>query len=316
MGVFSSIETLDRDCTLPVNLSLGMFDGVHVGHQQVLESAVTHARRSKGYAVAFTFPCHPAKYLRPERAPPLLMSPREKVIMLESFGIDHVILREFDDELAEIPAAEFPTFLKDRISSLHSMSVGRNFRFGKGREGDSSFLKKIGESIGLSVTVVESKVTRGNIVSSSRIREALGIGDIEKVNDMLGREYLITGEVFSGKKMGRSIGFPTMNLDWNPEALPAYGVYAGIVKHRKFEKNLPAVANYGLRPTFEHKASTPKLEIHSLIDLDTEIWGCGSKIEMALQHFIRPEKKFDTVDDLKTQINIDKEKAKELVLPF
>ena len=315
MGIFSSIEQLGREFSRPVNLALGMFDGVHIGHQQVLEASTFHARETNGCAVAFTFPAHPASHLRPEHAPPLLMNPSQKARMLHSYGMDHVILHDFDDEFSDIPATEFPSFLKERIPSLLGLSVGKNFKFGKGRQGDSSFLEEVGNKMGMLIKVVDSKKMEGLAVSSSRIREALGLGEIEKVNDMLGRDYRIYGEVFSGKKMGRKLGFPTMNLEWNPEAFPAYGVYAGTVKNLTTGDSLPAVANYGRRPTVEPDALTPKLEIHSLIDLNSEEWRYGSDIEMSLKHFIRPEKKFDSLDELKSQIDRDKQMSKALVYP-
>jgi riboflavin kinase/FMN adenylyltransferase len=313
MGIFSSIEQMGGEFSSPVHLALGMFDGVHIGHQEVLKASIFHARENNGSAVAFTFPAHPASYLRPELAPPLLMNSEQKARMLHAYGMNHVILRDFDEELSLVEAADFPTFLKDRVPSLVGMSVGRNFRFGKGRDGDSAYLQEITEKLGMFVTVVDSKTMEATTVSSSRIREALGLGMIEKVNEMLGRDYRIYGEVSPGKQMGRKLGFPTLNLLWEPESFPAYGVYAGKVKNLGIGEVLPAVANYGLRPTIEDDAGVPKLEIHVLEDLNTDDWKYGSDIEMSLQHFIRPEAKFESVDDLKVQIQCDKEKAQKLI---
>ena len=313
MGIFSSIEQFGEKFTKPVNLALGMFDGVHLGHQQVLTASQDHARDINGVSVAFTFPLHPASFLRPESAPPLLMNAEQKARMLHSYGMDHVILRDFDDELAHVSSSDFGVFLKERIPSVEGLSVGQNFRFGKGREGDSSFLQEVGGKMGMHVQVVNSKNMGEVAVSSSRIREALIAGQIENVNQMLGRNYRIYGSVFPGKKMGRSIGFPTMNLDWSPEARPAYGVYAGQVKNLNKGVVLPAVANYGMRPTVEDEADLPKLEIHVLEDLDERDWGYDAEIEMSLDFFIRSESKFSSVEELTDQISKDINKAKTLL---
>ena len=170
--------------------------------------------------------------------------------------------------------------------------------------------------MGIGVEVVDSKNIDGTTVSSSRIREELTVGDIENVNHMLGRSYQIYGVVSSGKKMGRQIGFPTMNLEWNPEAAPAFGVYVGWVKHLSESVQLPAVANYGMRPTMENDVNSPKLEIHVLNEFDEEKWGYNFEIEMALEYFIRPEKKFESVEELKNQIDKDRNKAIELLQVF
>jgi riboflavin kinase/FMN adenylyltransferase len=316
MGIFSSIDQMGGEFSSPINLALGMFDGVHMGHQEVLKASAGRARDCNGKSVAFTFPAHPASYLRPDLAPPLLMNPEQKARMLHSYGVDHVIMRDFDEELSQIQAADFPTFLLERIPSLVGLSVGKNFRFGRGRDGDSAYLKEIGDKLGMLVTVVDSRTMEGTTVSSSRIRKALGSGEIKKVNEMLGRDYRIYGEVLPGKKMGRTIGFPTMNLLWNPESFPAYGVYAGKVKNVTIGSILPAVANYGIRPTVENDISIPKLEIHVLKDLDICNWKYGSDLEMSLNEFIRPEMKFKSVDDLRIQIKRDREIAQKLDLRF
>ena len=313
MGIFSSIEQFGGKFKEPVNLALGMFDGVHLGHQQVLQASQNHALEINGISVAFTFPLHPANFLRPKNAPPLIMNAEQKAKMLHSYGMDHVILRSFDHELAQVKADHFAIFIKERIPSVVGFSVGKNFRFGKGRIGDASFLQHTGGKMGIRVEIVDSKSTEGSVVSSSLIREKLRAGDIVKVNNMLGRSYRIHGAVSSGKKMGRQIGFPTLNVEWNPEAAPRFGVYAGHVKHSSEGIELPAVANYGIRPTVENNASVPKLEIHILNEFNEEKWSYNSEVEMSLEYFIRSEKKFDSLDELKNQIEIDRSIASGLL---
>lgn len=313
MGIFSSVGQFGLKFTQPVNLALGMFDGVHLGHQEVLKASQSHAREINGISVAFTFPFHPSTFLRPAHAPPLIMNAEQKAKMLHSYSMDHVILRIFNDELARVPANEFTIFLKHRIPSLVGLSVGKNFRYGKDRSGDACSLQKFGVKMGIGVQVVNSKTMEGTAVSSSRIRDSLSAGEVVKVNRMLGRKYRIYGIVLPGKKMGRKIGFPTMNLEWNPEAFPAHGVYVGWVKHLSHGVQLPAVANYGRRPTMEKDARAPKLEIHVLEELDQDKWGYDSEIEMSLEHFIRPERRFGSVEELKKQIQRDKNQAKDFL---
>lgn len=313
MGIFSSIEQFGGKFKEPVNLALGMFDGVHIGHQQVLQASQNHALEINGISVAFTFPLHPANFLRPKNAPPLLMNAKQKAKMLHSYGMDHVILRSFDHELAQVKADYFAIFIKERIPSVVGFSVGKNFRFGKGRIGDASFLQHTGGKMGIGVEIVDSKSTEGSVVSSSLIREKLRAGDIVNVNNMLGRSYRIHGVVSSGKKMGRQIGFPTLNVEWNPEAAPRFGVYAGHVKHSSEGIELPAVANYGIRPTVENNATVPKLEIHILNEFNEGKWSYNSEVEMSLEYFIRSEKKFDSLDELKNQIEIDRSIASGLL---
>ena len=313
MGIFSSIKEFGSECSEPICLALGMFDGVHIGHRQVLDAAINQSNESEGSAVAFTFPEHPARFLRPEQAPPLLMNPEQKALSLQAYGMKEVIMQSFDAELAEIPFTVFPDFLKRRIPSLSGVCVGQNFRFGKGRAGDSSLLREIAVKAGLKVNIVESINCDSLPVSSSRIREALSLGNIEQVNQMLGRDYSIFGIVSSGKGMGRKIGFPTLNLDWDPEAKPAYGVYAGEVKNIKTGIILPAVANYGLRPTLESNVLVPKFEINILADLNENGWECGSELDMSLKFFLRPEKKFQSVEKLSEQIHLDRGQAIKLV---
>jgi riboflavin kinase/FMN adenylyltransferase len=312
LEVFSSIEDLGRSTDRPVFLALGMFDGVHKGHQAVLDCAKKMAG-SNGLAVAFTFPEHPASYLRPESSPRLIMDKEGKVNRLLKEGIDGIVLRNFDREFADVEAIHFPAFLIARIPSLSGLCVGENFRFGRGRNGDQELLKKIGKQVGLQIGIVESQMVEQLPVSSSRIRDALSKGCITSVNNMLGRKYEVSAFPSKGKGLGKKIGFPTINLSWNPEARPAFGVYTGWVNITGIDAKQYAIANYGLRPTVEEDAKTPLFEIHLLdgpaCDLDSD---SKQKYTMELESFLRPEKKFDSLNDLKNQITIDLKTAGEL----
>ncbi len=311
MEVFTSIEDLGRSTDQPVYLALGMFDGVHRGHEAVLHQAQQSARENGGIAVAFTFPEHPASYLRPEEKPSLLMNKDEKAKRLLEIGMEGVVLRTFDREFADVQARHFASFLIARVPSLTGLCVGQNFRFGKGRTGNDTALKEYGEEVGLSVDVIKSELFSSLPVSSSRIREALMAGKVSDVNDMLGWKYTISGEVLKGKGMGKEFGFPTINIPWCPEARPAYGVYLGRVKNGSSEETKYAVANYGLRPTVEEGATQPLLEVHVLDPIEEEFGSAGQQLSMTLESFLRPEQKFDSVDKLKSQIEYDLLKAED-----
>ena len=310
--VFDSIAHLGREWKKEVSLALGMFDGVHRGHQVVLDSAATDAAKFCGTSVALTFPKHPASFLRPGKEPALIMNPTEKSKKLLSSGMGAVIMHPFDQELSEVPAVEFVHFLKERIPNIRSICVGQNFRFGQNRTGDSVNLIAYGSKEEIDVKVAESLILNDFPISSSRIREALSVGDMDQVNDMLGRKYLVSGEVVAGKSLGRTMGFPTLNLAWSPEAKPAYGVYAGWVEEAKSGQKMPAVANYGLRPTVSLGADLPLLEIHCLEQPDLSFWNEGAELSMELSTMIRTEKKFAGVADLKLQIEQDCEIARKL----
>lgn len=303
--VFDSIVQFGSKWEQEVCLAVGMFDGVHRGHRSVLDLAIEQAGSFSGSGVALTFPEHPAGFLRPGKEPPLLMSAMDKAESLLTAGMDAVILQPFDQLLSSLEAEQFLPFLTEQIPSLKTITVGENFRFGKNRKGDSAMLEEMGFGHGLKVKVTPSLVLDDSPVSSSRIRHALSEGNIKEVNQMLGRPYLISGQVISGKALGRTLGFPTLNLQWNPQARPAFGVYAGIVKERRTGVQLPAVANYGIRPTVEKKVELPLWEIHCLEQPDVSIWQEGAYLEMEVSSFLRPEMKFENVDELSAQISKD-----------
>ena len=308
--VYESIARFGQEWEGDVCLALGMFDGVHRGHQAVLDLVVQNADQCQGAAAALTFPVHPAAFLRPGKEPSLLMSPSRKAEQLIQSGMSAVILQPFDQELAEVEAVDFLPFLKARIPNLQAICVGKNFRFGKNRSGDSESLTSYGEKVGLRVCVADSLIFEDITISSSRIREALASAKMQKVKKMLGRNYTILGTVQKGKALGGKIGFPTLNLPWSPEAQPPLGVYAGRVQELNSGQVLPAVANYGLRPTIEEDASEPILEVHCLESPNSSIWQAGATLSMSLDIFLRSERKFLGLEELKDQIRKDCEQAK------
>ena len=278
-----------RDAALQ-GLAIGFFDGVHLGHQAIL----------KGADAALTFRNHPLAVLAPERAPRLIMTCEERVAAIKACGVKDVTVLDFTRELAEMSAEEFVArYLTSSVSCFpSSIRCGGNWRFGKGGAGDAAFLR----SRGIDVVVAPYVEYKGEPISSSRIRQCLENGAIGDANAMMGRKFKVQGLKFKGKGLGSDMGYPTVNL--RPETLDLklpLGVYEVEVDGVK------GIANYGFAPTMGDKAwKVPVLEIHVLgegakdVRRETE-----DEFSVALVRYIRPEKKFDSIDDLKRQIAAD-----------
>ena len=310
--VFDSIAHFGREWKEEVCLALGMFDGVHCGHRAVLDLARVQAGKFSGSTAALTFPKHPATLLRPGKEPPLLMSAEDKAAQLLASGLSAVIMQPFDEELSEIPADQFVSYLTGLVPFLRSLCVGENFRFGKDRTGDFQALTEYGTHAGIGVTVARSLILDDLPVSSSRIRKALEAGEMHLVTEMLGRKYIVSGSVSAGKALGRTIGYPTLNLRWCPEAKPVFGVYAGWAEEKTTGQRIPALANYGLRPTVDEGAKFPLLEVHCLESPDVSIWKEGASLTMELAVHLRPENFFSGVEQLTAQIERDCGQARKL----
>lgn len=292
----------------PLHLAIGMFDGLHLGHQAVVEAAIHGARRSSGISGVLTFDPHPSHLFRPDSPTRLLMPRAVKQAMLREMGVGLTIVHPFSREFAAIEAADFPGYVKTHLPSLAAIYVGENFRFGKRRIGDVPVLIAASKPLGLTVYSAERIKENGDPISSTRIREELVAGRIERVNALLGHTYRSVGAVQPGRQLGRTIGFPTVNLPWEPELPPRLGVYAVRARHLGGPRWMPAVANFGQRPTVENGTVKPLLEIHFLSHYDARP---GDTIEALWEHFIRPEQKFDGLDVLKAQITQDRETAKK-----
>ncbi len=311
-AVFASLAEFGKREPKPVWLAIGMFDGLHLGHRAVLTLASEAAAEENDLVAALTFPEHPAKFLRPGKEPPLLMDARTKSEALLGCGVDRVVMKPFDESLSEIASGEFLPYLKEKIPSLCGICVGENFHFGKDRIGNAEFLRENGAIAGLEVCIARGVKEDELPISSSRIRESLAKGEIELANRMLGFPYRIEGQVASGNKLGRTIGFPTLNLPWFPEARPGYGVYLVEVSFPEKKESVHGVANYGLRPTVEEEEVEPLFEVHLLGEGDYSVHQPGDMISVSLLSFIRPEKKFGSLKGLKSQISRDKAEAEEL----
>ncbi len=295
--------------TGPLHLAVGMFDGVHLGHRAVLETAITSARRTRGVAAALTFDPHPSRLLNPLGAVPLIQSVGTKVDRMLMAGLDAVITESFTREFAAVEAEDFVAHLKAALPTLEAIYVGENWRFGRGRRGDVTMLNECAQAAGLRVFSAPRVNFDGMPISSTRIRQALAAGEIELVNALLGYTYRCRGEVVAGRKLGRQLGFPTLNLRWAPECPPKFGVYAvraSIAGEASYQEG---VANYGVRPTVEPEGSTmPQLEVHLF---EAPSFGTGTMIDVEWCAYLRSEKRFEKIEELRDQITVDRGGARQ-----
>lgn len=302
---FDGLEQADFPAK-PLHLAIGMFDGVHLGHQSVIEAAVHSARRSEGIAAVLTFDPHPSALFRPEQPTLLIMTPGMKRAVLGRLGVDAVIQQTFNRDYAAIEAAQFLPKLKAWLPTLAAVYVGENWRFGRNRVGDVALLNESARSLGFSVFSAPRLNHNGSPISSSRIRELLIAGDMAGANALLGYSYFTEGVVERGRQLGRTIGFPTINLPWSPGLKPRLGVYA-VQVHTASGAVLNGVASYGVRPTVE-SAGLPILEVHVLQPGAPDY---GEKITVHWLHFLRAEAKFGSLEILRDQIEKDRDRALE-----
>ena len=291
----------------PLHLAIGMFDGVHLGHQAVIEAAVRSARRSGGLAAVLTFDPHPSRLFRPEAPVRLIMDRQRRVAGLFSLGVDAVIVQSFDTTFAAIEAQDFLPRLRAFLPNLHTVYVGENWRFGRGRSGDVALLVAEARRLRLHVVSAPRINGDGEPISSTRIRALLTEGQIDAANALLGNAYTSEAVVREGKQLGRTLGFPTLNMAWTPDLQPRLGVYAVTVARASGEgPPLRGVANYGLRPTVETTWEA-QLEVHLLEA--TCAFGPGDRLRVEWLAFLRPEERFSNVEALREQILRDSEAA-------
>ncbi len=305
--LFTSLEEARFPKEKNVHLAIGMFDGVHRGHQRVLSAAKKRALADGGLVAALTFTPHPSRVLRPDKPSELLVYPWEKIDLLFKYGADAVIEQPFNETVRNLEAKDFPELLKRQIPNLKSIHIGENFRFGKGRGGSSRSLAQCAQPLGVDVEISPSITHGDEPVSSTRIRALLRCGRMHEANELMGRLYETCGTVIKGKQLGRTIGFPTLNFVRDTETKPAYGVYLVTVHDPQTGVELPGVANYGLRPTVEKKAPQPILEVHVLSENCP--WGPGDVLCVRGHKFLRAEQKFPLLAALRQQIEKDKAQA-------
>jgi riboflavin kinase/FMN adenylyltransferase len=292
-------------------LTVGNFDGLHVGHQRIMKTVTGRARALDGQAAVYTFEPHPRKVLQPSLAPRLLTTLEQKLELLEAAGVDLTIVEPFDREFARLPAERFVReILHERIAPLE-VYVGYDFRYGRDREGSMRTLTELGPHLGFSVTIVPEVKLGSRDVNSTRIRELLEQGNVADAALLLGRPYTVRGRVVEGDRRGRTLGFPTMNVEAENEVLPRSGVYAGRV--RFLDAGTPAagssfgaVTNVGRRPTFG-ASDAVRVEAHAL---DFEADAYGRRVEVTFEHALREERRFPDAAALRAQIAVDAEQAR------
>lgn len=296
------LHSLDQLASVPgpVALAIGVFDGLHVGHQEVIRAAQEHAAQHHGTAVVMSFDPHPLSILRPGSEPRRLCGTAYRQVLLERMGITTTLLCPFDEATAATPASLFLDILARDCRPLGCVSVGYGWTFGKARSGNIHLLMEHGEREDFAVYGVPPIRVDGAIVSSTLIRDAVSGGDLPKASRLLGRDYALYGEVIRGRQLANKLGFPTANVRPEADLLPPFGVYSAQVEIDG--ESRAAIANLGVRPTVETGDAAPSLEVH-VFDWSGDLY--DRWLEVRLGDFIRPEQKFASIEELKKQIEAD-----------
>jgi riboflavin kinase/FMN adenylyltransferase len=282
-------------------VTIGSFDGVHLGHQAILRRVIDEAERLNSRAVAMTFEPQPQEYFSAQTAPPRLMRLREKIEALLDFGIDTVVCLRFNEELRKLTAEQFVQDLLVDAVKTQQLIVGDDFRFGCDRKGDFEMLVNIGNQLGFTVQDTQTVEVENQRISSTLVRQLLEKSDFKQVSALLGRPFAITGKVTFGQQLGRKLGFPTANVNLNRFRAPLTGVYAVWVDIEGVDGRLRGAANVGVRPTIGDVVK-PILEVH-LLDFNQQIY--GRRISVEFVHKVRDEKHFASLDDLSISIRDD-----------
>jgi riboflavin kinase / FMN adenylyltransferase len=290
-----------------VCLAIGVFDGVHLGHQQIIRQTVADARQHDAIALVVTFDKHPSAIVAPDKMPPQIFSRPQKLRAIEALGADALLEIPFDKAFSEKTGEVFIRELARDLGKIFSICVGANFVFGRKRSGDAALLKKLGAEIGFQVHGHAAVELDGQLVSSTRIREAVRAGDLDAAGQMLGRPYAICGRVVEGDKIGRQLGFPTANLDVTNLVLPPHGVYAASTKVDG--QVFRAALNIGVRPTLAAGLQL-RVEAH-LLDFAGDLY--GRELEVEIGGKLRPEMKFSPPSALREQIARDVAAVRTLV---
>ncbi len=290
-------------------LTIGAFDGLHLGHQKILKDLTAAAHAAQAPAVVLTFYPHPVEVLRGPRNSFYLMSPDEKAKQIDSFNVDLLITHPFDQTTVSTSAHDFVALLKKQLD-IQQLWVGHDFALGHNRAGDFVALQKFGQEMGFTVHLVDPVTLDGEVISSSRIRAQLAEGDVTQATRMLGRPYSLSGEVVGGAKRGRSIGIPTANIKiWEKRAVPASGAY--VTRASLGDQRWGAVTNIGVRPTFEDKLAAPVVETHILDYEGGKFYGQTLNIEFISR--LRAEQRFSGADELIIQIHKDIQAARDVL---
>lgn len=288
-------------------LAIGVFDGVHLGHQQIIRQTLADARQHKALAVVVTFDRHPSAIVAPDHVPPLIYSHPQKFRAIESLGADTLLVIRFDEEFSQQTGEQFIRSLARDLGSIQSICVGADFVFGHKRSGNVALLKSLGTEIGFKVHGHAAVALDGQTVSSTRIREAIRADDFDAASQMLGRAYSVAGIIIHGDQLGHKLGFPTANLDTTGMILPTNGVYAA--QATIGGRIHCAVLNIGCRPTVANPTPHVRVEVH-LLDFSGDIY--GQELEIVFAGKLRDEQKFPSLDLLREQIQRDIASARKL----
>jgi riboflavin kinase/FMN adenylyltransferase len=305
MKVIYGLESYPPDAP-PTVVALGTFDGIHLGHQRILATAVVRARALGLPALACTFDPHPLQVLRPDQAPPPISTLEENLALIAEQGLDMTLVISFTPEFSNIEAATFVREVVHRALKAREVVVGFNHTFGRGARGNAALLHELARSLGLAVHVIQPQMANGVVVSSSAVREALREGDVQRVMRLLGRPYTIRGRVLRGRGRGRALGFPTANLNPGHPLILAPGVYAARASWHEGESG--AVVNAGVRPTFGEGEYW--VEAY-LLDFSGDLY--DRQLTLTFLERLRPEQRFPSVEALKAQVRRDIEAATHLL---
>ena len=289
-------------------ITIGTFDGVHYGHQQILELMKSAAKQVNGETVIITFHPHPRKIIGTNKAPIFLLNTlEEKINLLEKYGIDHLVIIPFTEKFAQQTAEDYISDFLVNTFHPHTIIIGHDHRFGKDRTGDFQLLADKALEWGYQVKEIPGYMLNNITISSTKIREALLKGDIENAHDLLSYDYYFTGKVVKGNQLGRTIGYPTANIEMIDEnkLIPCNGVYSVLVTNEKFKFNQQGgMMNIGYRPTVE--GNTRTIEVN-LFDFDQSLY--DETLTITLKKYLRSEVKFSGLDELKKQLEKDKQAA-------
>ncbi len=309
MEIIRGVEEIHRSFKNPV-VTLGNFDGVHLGHQKIFKRVLEEASRTEGEGIVITFEPHPLKVLSPTRCPPLLTPFRKKMMFIEQSGIETVLCLNFTLAFSQLSPHEFIEGILIKDVNPRKIIVGYNYHFGQKKSGDAKALRTICKGFHVDVEIAGPFILDGVAVSSSRLRELIKKGKMEEARRLLGRDYLVIGKVIEGSKRGKELGFPTANLEISEELYPPFGVYAVEViwNHRSYQ----GVANIGMNPTFQVDRSQVhfSLEVH-ILNFSQMIY--GEEIEVHFKEKIREEIRFESASQLVEQIQKDIEWAQKNV---
>lgn len=304
MEVFRNIEDFRRP-ELKTVVTMGNFDGIHLGHRALVGNAVAEAKQWRTQSVVFTFEPHPLKLLAPERAPQMIVNHQDKMDMLQALGVDAVIVQTFDHRFASIQAEDFVRRYLLGHLNLSKIWLGRDLRFGRDRQGDAEDLIHWGSELGFGVGIVEPILVQGKRISSSRIRQLIEQGRVDEVQPMLGRYHFISGRVVAGHRRGRKMGFPTANLASATELLPQDGIYATLLELQNH--CWLSVSSVGRNPTFGEGLRTIEAYI---LDFAQDIY--RKPVKLSFVQRIREERRFAQIEDLVTQMHEDVQAARTI----